>query len=138
MNLTYGIIRTSYRDGYDRVAFTRRNTPYLYDIKLNPVGCRFLKGQRIRLYVSSSDFPNLRPQPQHWQSLLLRYGVASGASEGVSHRGDGFVFGVAGGGVGVQSHQNLATLNSLSPFIIKITYTNLTNTVFNHARNHPI
>ena len=58
VNLTYGIIRTSYRDGYDRTAFTRPNTPYLYDIKLNPVGCRFLKGQRIRLYVSSSDFPN--------------------------------------------------------------------------------
>ena len=58
VNLTYGIIRTSYRDGYDRVAYTKPNTPYLYDIKLNPVGCRFQKGQRIRLYVSSSDFPN--------------------------------------------------------------------------------
>ncbi len=34
------------------------NTPHLYDIKLNPIGCRFQAGQRIRLYVSSSDFPN--------------------------------------------------------------------------------
>ena len=58
VNLTYGIIRTSHREGYDRVAYTKPNTPYLYDFKLNPVGCRFLKGQRIRLYVSSSDFPN--------------------------------------------------------------------------------
>ena len=58
VNLTYGIIRTTYRDGYSNTAYTKPNTPYLYDIKLNPIGCRFLKGQRIRLYVSSSDFPN--------------------------------------------------------------------------------
>lgn len=58
INLTYGIIRTTYRDGYDRTAYTRPDTPHLYDIKLNPIGCRFLAGQRIRLYVTSSDFPN--------------------------------------------------------------------------------
>ena len=58
MNLTYGIIRTTYRDGYDRTAYTEIGVPYEYDIKLNPIGCRFLKGQRIRLYIASSDFPN--------------------------------------------------------------------------------
>ena len=58
VNLTYGIIRTAYRDGFDRTAYTEPSTPYEYDIKLNPIGCRFLKGQRIRLYISSSDFPN--------------------------------------------------------------------------------
>ncbi len=58
INLTYGIIRTTYRDGYDRDAYTRPDTPNLYDIKLNPIGCRFLAGQRIRLYITSSDFPN--------------------------------------------------------------------------------
>lgn len=58
INLTYGIIRTTYRDGYDRAAYTRSDTPNLYDIKLNPIGCRFLAGQRIRLYITSSDFPN--------------------------------------------------------------------------------
>ena len=58
INLTYGIIRTTYRNGYEGVAYNQPNTPYLYDIKLNPIGCRFLKGQRIRLYISSSDFPN--------------------------------------------------------------------------------
>lgn len=58
VNLTYGIIRTSHREGYDRTAYNPPNSPQLYDIKLNPVGCRFLAGQRIRLYVSSSDFPN--------------------------------------------------------------------------------
>ena len=58
VNLTYGIIRTRYRDGFDQVANSQPGKPYQYDIKLNPIGCRFLKGQRIRLFVSSSDFPN--------------------------------------------------------------------------------
>ena len=34
------------------------NTRYVYDVKLNPIGYRFQTGQRIRLYISSSDFPN--------------------------------------------------------------------------------
>ena len=31
---------------------------YEYTIRLNPVGILFRRGQRIRLSVSSSDFPN--------------------------------------------------------------------------------
>ena len=58
VNLTYGVMRTGYREGFDRVAYTEPRRQYEYDIKLNPIGCRFLKGQRIRLYISSSDFPN--------------------------------------------------------------------------------
>ena len=58
VNLTYGVMRTGYREGFDRVAYTEPGRQYEYDIKLNPIGCRFLKGQRIRLYISSSDFPN--------------------------------------------------------------------------------
>ncbi len=76
VNLTYGIMRTRYRDGYDRIAHTRLGEPYLYDIKLNPVGCRFLKGQRIRLYVSSSDFPNFdrnhNTGKDYWSDTALR------------------------------------------------------------------
>ena len=58
VNLTYGIMRTRYRDGFDQIAYIEPGKAYEYDIKLNPIGCRFLKGQRIRLYISSSDFPN--------------------------------------------------------------------------------
>ena len=58
VNLTYGVMRTGYREGFDCVAYTEPGRQYEYDIKLNPIGCRFLKGQRIRLYISSSDFPN--------------------------------------------------------------------------------
>ena len=77
INLTYGIIRTSNppfpvgvvrerpKDADEAVSpplreaqETAGDAPHLYDIKLNPIGCRFLAGQRIRLYITSSDFPN--------------------------------------------------------------------------------
>ena len=58
INLTYGIMRSTYRQGFNVKAENTPGTAYEYDIKLNPVGCLFKPGQRIRLYVSSSDFPN--------------------------------------------------------------------------------
>ena len=76
VNLTYGIVRTRYRDGFDRVAFTEPGVPYEYDVKLNPIGCRFLKGQSIRLYVTSSDFPNFdrnhNTGKDYWSDTELR------------------------------------------------------------------
>lgn len=58
INLTYGIIRARYREGYDAPKLLRPGEVFTYRIRLNPVGCRFLAGQRLRLYISSSDFPN--------------------------------------------------------------------------------
>ena len=76
VNLTYGIMRTTYREGYDQTAYNEPNKPYEYEIKLNPVGCRFQKGQRIRLYISSSDFPNFdrnhNTGKPYWSDTELR------------------------------------------------------------------
>ena len=76
VNLTYGIMRTRYREGFNKVAYTKPNTPHEYDIKLNPVGCRFKKGQRIRLYITSSDFPNFdrnhNTGKDYWSDTELR------------------------------------------------------------------
>jgi len=58
VNLTYGILRASYRDGYDDPTSIEPGREYEYTIKLNPTGNVFLPGHRIRLDVSSSDFPN--------------------------------------------------------------------------------
>jgi putative CocE/NonD family hydrolase len=58
VNLTYGIMRARYREGFDNPSLIERGKPYLYEIKLNPTAILFKAGQRIRLYVSSSDFPN--------------------------------------------------------------------------------
>ncbi len=58
VNLTYGIVRARYREGYNRPELLEPGRPHEFTIRLNPVGVRFLKGHRIRLDVSSSDFPN--------------------------------------------------------------------------------
>jgi len=58
VNLSYGILRASYRDGYDEPKLMQSTTPYELTIKLNPTGIRFGEGHRIRLDISSSDFPN--------------------------------------------------------------------------------
>ena len=58
VNLTYGIVRARYRDGYDNPSLIEPGTPYEYTIRLNPTGMLFRRGHRIRLDVSSSDFPN--------------------------------------------------------------------------------
>ena len=58
VNLTYGIMRARYRDGFDEEILLEPGTPYKYKIKLNPVGIELQPGQSLRLDVSSSDFPN--------------------------------------------------------------------------------
>ena len=58
VNLTYGIMRAQYREGFENPKLIEPNVPLEYTVKLNPTGILFKPGQRIRLYVSSSDFPN--------------------------------------------------------------------------------
>ena len=58
VNLTYGIMRARYRSGYDQEEFLDPDEPNKFTIKLNPVGIEIQPGQRLRLDVSSSDFPN--------------------------------------------------------------------------------
>ena len=58
VNLSYGIMRTSYREGYEEPKPMEPETPYELTIRLGPTGIRFGEGHRIRLDVASSDFPN--------------------------------------------------------------------------------
>lgn len=58
VNLTYGIVRARYRDGFDIPSLLEPDVAYQYRIELNPIGCVFKRGERLRLYVKSSDFPN--------------------------------------------------------------------------------
>jgi putative CocE/NonD family hydrolase len=58
VNLTYGIMRAQYRFGYERPELLVAGEVCEYVIVLNPVGVRLQPGQKLRLSVSSSDFPN--------------------------------------------------------------------------------
>ncbi len=56
--LCQGILRTRFMHGYDTVARLEPGRPYELAIELGPVGVRLRAGSRLRLDVSSSDFPN--------------------------------------------------------------------------------
>jgi putative CocE/NonD family hydrolase len=76
INLTYGILRARYRDGYERPLLLEPGKPCEYSIAVNPIAILFKKGQRIRLYVSSSDFPNFdrnhNTGRDYWSDAELR------------------------------------------------------------------
>ena len=58
INLTFGIIRAKYRDGYYTPTLMELRTPYEFVIRLRPTSVELGQGHRLRLDISSSDFPN--------------------------------------------------------------------------------
>ncbi len=56
-NLCDGIIRARYREGFDQARLLDAGTVYEYEIKVGVTSNVFKKGHRIRLEVSSSNFP---------------------------------------------------------------------------------
>jgi uncharacterized protein len=58
IGLATGIVRTRYLEGYHRVVRLQPGTPRRIVIELSPVGVRLARGTRLRLEISSSDFPN--------------------------------------------------------------------------------
>ena len=56
-NLCDGIIRARYRQGFEEAKLLEPGTVYEYEIKVGVTSNVFKKGHRIRLEVSSSNFP---------------------------------------------------------------------------------
>jgi putative CocE/NonD family hydrolase len=56
-NLKEGIIRARFRDSFGQAALLEPGRVYRYSIPLGPIGLRLQPGQRLRLDISSSDFP---------------------------------------------------------------------------------
>jgi putative CocE/NonD family hydrolase len=56
--LCHGIVRARYRESYDAPTLIEPGKAYRYRIEVNPTGNVFQPGHRIRLDISSSDFPN--------------------------------------------------------------------------------
>ena len=57
-NVVYGIVRARYRAGFERPELLLPGEVYELKIELLPICNRFLAGHRLRLDISSSDFPN--------------------------------------------------------------------------------
>jgi putative CocE/NonD family hydrolase len=72
-NLQEGIVRARFRDSLSEPTPIVPGTVYRYEIGLGPVGVRVRAGQRLRLDVSSSDFPQ-------WDRNLNTGGPTGGES----------------------------------------------------------
>ena len=77
VNLTNGIQQARFRDSLSKPELIRPGKVYEYTIQLWPTSNLFEPGHRIRLEISSSDFPQFAPNPntgepfgtsKRWQS----------------------------------------------------------------------
>lgn len=69
LNLADGIIRCRYRDGYDQARFMTAGMIYPITIELGPTSNLFKAGHRIRLDISSSNFPRFDVNPNTGEAL---------------------------------------------------------------------
>ena len=63
INLNNGILRTSFRDSLSDPTPTTPGRPYELQIQIWPTSYEFRTGDRIRLEISSSDYPQFAPNP---------------------------------------------------------------------------
>lgn len=63
MNLCDGILRACYREGFDRIAPLPPGEPVEIHVPMYPTANLFAPGHRIRLEVSSSNFPRFDVNP---------------------------------------------------------------------------
>ena len=56
--LCHGILRARYRDSYENPSLLTPDRPYEFTVNVNPTSNLFKAGHRIRVDVTSSDFPN--------------------------------------------------------------------------------
>ena len=58
LEVCYGLVRARHRHSLDREELLTPGEVTEFRIQLGATACRFLKGHRIRLEITSSDFPN--------------------------------------------------------------------------------
>ena len=63
MNLTEGLLRLRYRDSWEKPELMAPGQVYAITIELFPVGNLFVAGHRLRLDISSSNFPHFDVNP---------------------------------------------------------------------------
>src|SRR6266850_1442153 len=63
MNLTEGLLRVRYRDSWERPALMVPGEVYAITIELFPTANLFARGHRLRLDISSSNFPHFDINP---------------------------------------------------------------------------
>ncbi len=69
LNVADGIVRARYRASFERAELMQPGTVYAFEIETYPTSLVFARGHRIRLDVSSSNFPRFDPNPNTGEAL---------------------------------------------------------------------
>ena len=87
INITDSIIRGRYRDGWDRGVPMEPGRPYEIVFQLYPTSTIFRKGHRIRLDISSSNWPRFDVNPNTGGPLGI-HGSYERAAQSIYHDRD--------------------------------------------------
>jgi uncharacterized protein len=63
MPVSEGILRARFREGLDKMKLLTPNQTYEYDIELTGTANKFKPGHRIRIDITSSNFPKFDRNP---------------------------------------------------------------------------
>ena len=85
--LTHGIVRARYRHGIENPALIEPRKIYCYDIEMRPTSNLFLRGHRMRIEITSSDFSRYA-RNQNIASPQGRSADVRIARQSVFHGGD--------------------------------------------------
>ena len=96
MLLNDSIIRTRFREGFDHEVMMEPGTPYQVTIQLPPTSNLFAAGHRIRIDVSSSNFPRLERNPNTGEPIGRHTHMVGRRADGVLRRGASVAGGAAG------------------------------------------
>jgi putative CocE/NonD family hydrolase len=69
MNLADGILRARFRNGYEREEPLQPGMVYEIVVQIGPTSNRFLAGHRVRVDISSSNFPRFDVNPNTAEPL---------------------------------------------------------------------
>ena len=69
LNITDGILRARYRDSRERQTLMTPGEVHQIEIRLFPTANLFRAGHRIRLEISSSNYPRFDPNPNTGEPL---------------------------------------------------------------------
>lgn len=69
LNLADSIVRARYRDSLEKATMMTPGKVYKFRIELNPTSILFTKGHRIRIDISSSNFPRFDVNPNTGEPL---------------------------------------------------------------------
>jgi putative CocE/NonD family hydrolase len=81
LNVADSIVRARYRDSLERAALMKTSEVYAFSIEMYPTSLVFRRGHRIRLDISSSNFPRFDVNPNTGEPLNnnRRWAVADNA-----------------------------------------------------------